>query len=574
MRVADFVAELLVEHGVRQVFGVSGGASLHLLDAINNNQSLKLTCLHHEQSVAMAAEAFSRASRTLGVGVTTSGPGATNLITGIAGAYYDSIPVLYLTGQVSTTRMKGEKAVRQIGFQETPIVEMVASITKYAVTVTSSSNIEREIHKGIQLAVSGRKGPVLIDIPDDIQREGYLRRSPVECKCFSNPSGFLEDGLPAEVGKALSDSTNPIIICGAGVNHSKYRSRAIDGLTQMAIPVALTWGAKDLLPHESNFLLGSFGTHGDRFVNIALNEADLIISLGSRLDLKSTGTPVSGFAPNARKIMIDIDRSEMEKFHNSGFELMSLVTANLDSDDLSIIFEELSSVSLRLDQWKATLKDLRTRIPAEPRRFVGDGVNPYQFISTLSNLVGENVNLVLDTGCAIAWTMQEWRVKKNQRIFHDFNNTAMGWSIPAAIASGLANSDSLQIALIGDGSLMMALSDLVSLADISGNVKVIILNNSGYSMIRQTQDQWFDSHYFASEANKDLSFPNFEEIANACRFHYYSIQTDAGIHDTLRKVLTDSHPLVCEVKIQESARVIPIVKAGFPNHVMEPHMNF
>jgi acetolactate synthase-1/2/3 large subunit len=570
MKVSRVVAEILSEYGVDQVFGVSGGASLHILKAINDHTHLNLTCLHHEQCVAMAAEAYSRLSNKLGVGVVTSGPGATNLITGIAGAYYDSVPVLYLTGQVSTTRMKGERKVRQIGFQETPIVEMVKEITKYAVTVDKPENLEGELRKAIRIALTGRKGPVLVDIPDDVQRLDIDYNS----KLIREFLGFEDQNLDPEnlqeLREILLSSSKPIIVCGAGIQLTSKRSRLIEKLHTLNVPTALTWGAKDLISSPAIFLLGTFGTHGERYVNLMLNEADLILSIGSRLDLKATGTPQSTFAPNAKKIMIDVDMAEVSKFDDSGLQISHSIQLNFESDGFDQLLQFLEFDEVKVASWKEDLLILRNTFPAESRVFSGSGVNPYTFIEALSDSLTEPSNLLIDTGCAIAWTMQVWKSKANQRIFHDFNNTAMGWSIPATIASLLSNPEKNHICLIGDGSIMMALSDLSTLSSLNGASKIIILNNSGYGMIKQTQDQWFEGDYFASDSGVDLIFPSFEKIAEATGFRYLKVTTDEEISDTLITCLNEQSPTILEVVVQSSARVIPIVKFGNPNHIMEP----
>lgn len=570
MKVSEIVASTLCEYGVDRVFGVSGGASLHLLSAIHENPEISLTCMHHEQSVAMAAEAYSRLSGKLGVGIVTSGPGATNLITGIAGAYYDSIPAIFITGQVSTTRMKGSRGVRQLGFQETPIVEMVKEITKYARTITRPEDVENELRSALTVALSGRKGPVLIDIPDDIQRKEIASGSRKSLITFTEKLPTIEPRLINNFYSIVKSAKKPIIICGAGIQLSSKRNLLINSLERWAVPTALTWGAKDLLPADKNYLLGTFGTHGDRFVNIALNEADLLISIGSRLDLKATGSPPATFAPKAKKIMLDVDCAEIRKFDESGLEIAESIILDFETGIFDQILSQLTFDMDIVANWKSTLFNMKSSMPKEKRHFSGTGVNPYLFIESLSEKVKEPANLIIDTGCAIAWTMQAWKTRENQRIFHDFNNTAMGWSIPASIASVFADPKRLHLCIIGDGSIMMSLSDLSTLVSTGNSIKVFVLNNSGYAMIKQTQDQWFNGRYFASDASSHLHFPSFRKIAEATGLVYYSITSDNSISEVLEQVLREPNPSLIEVFIQPSARVVPIVKFGNPNHIMEP----
>jgi acetolactate synthase-1/2/3 large subunit len=326
----------------------------------------------------------------------------------------------------------------------------------------------------------------------------------------------------------------------------------------LGVPIALTWGAKDLISSDKDYLLGTFGTHGERHVNIALNEADLIISIGSRLDLKATGTPVTSFAPNAEKIMLDIDQSELSKFDNNVLAGFTPIKVDIEGDDFDDLIRNLEIDATIIMDWKKELSDYETRFPAGNRNFSGEGVNPYYFIKALADSTDESTNVIVDTGCAIAWTMQAWKTKNHQRIFHDFNNTAMGWSIPATIASALSNSKKNHICIVGDGSIMMALSDLSTLAKV------------GTAMIKQTQDQWFRSEYFASDSKTDLVFPNFSVLAGAMGFLYYSAAVDSEVLGKIEQVTREDKPLIFEVFIQETARVVPIVKFGNPNHVMEP----
>ena len=573
MKVSDAIAEFISRMGTLDVFGVSGGASLHLLDSIRRHPALNLVCVHHEQTVAMAAETYSRLTNRLGVGITTSGPGATNLVTGIAGAFYDSVPCLFITGQVSTTRMKGELGVRQIGFQETPIVEIVQSITKLAITVNAPEEVLPTLKLALDAAVSGRPGPVLVDIPDNIQRMEILDEKyfgELEFHKIQVEGDFTEEfELFTEL---LSKSKKPIIVCGAGVRASKKYESIVKKIENANIPVALTWGAKDLFSGSNEMILGTFGTHGIRKVNIALEACDLVISIGSRLDLKATGSPASSFAPRAKKIMFDIDLQEIEKFKQFDLDIDLPICIDLASIQFDSFLEILSNFEFKIDPWRSELSALSNSLNDEPRNFESAGVNPYRFITELSERVSGSTNVVIDTGCAIAWTMQEWRVKNGQRLIHDFNNTAMGWSIPATLASLLVSRERKTVCLVGDGSLMMALNDLPTISNNGGPVIIFLLNNGGYSMIKQTQDQWFEGEYFASSSITDLHFTNYELLSKANNFMYFKIENESEIYSTLNEVLRSDDPIFCEVVIQSDARVIPIVKFGKPNHLMDPEL--
>ena len=574
MKVSDAISDYISKKGTSRIFGVSGGASLHLLDSVNRHPGLTLVCVHHEQTVAMAAESYSRLSSEVGVGIVTSGPGATNLITGIAGAYFDSIPCVFITGQVSTTRMKGNLGVRQVGFQETPIVDIAKPVTKFAFTVLTPEEVLPTLNKAWALAISGRPGPVLIDIPDDIQRMEIKVpwRNLTEHTLVMNDSQSHANEIVEQLLELLGSSHKPIIICGAGIRSSNNSDNVVRRIVQANIPVALTWGAKDLFPASDKMVLGTFGTHGNRVANTVLNSSDLIISVGSRLDLKATGSPVASFAPHAKKIMIDIDSSEIHKFEKFGMKIDLPICLDISSPEFDILLERLASFDFQVEPWKSEILALKSTMPHEPRRFNNFGINPYEFINQLSKLAPGDSNVVIDTGCAVAWTMQEWLVKNGQRLIHDFNNTAMGWSIPAAIASALISTERLTICLVGDGSLMMAQHDLSTLSVSKGPVCIFLLNNGGYSMIKQTQDQWFDGDYFASSSNVDLHFTDFELLARANNFGYRRIENADEMVTQITSILEEQGLIFCEVIIQSDARVLPIVKFGKPNHQMDPEL--
>ncbi len=564
-KVSDIVADCIVNLGVDTVFGISGGASLHILNSINENSELRLVSMHHEQGAAMAADGYSRTSQNLGVAVATSGPGATNLITGIAGCFYDSVPCLFITGQVSTNRQTKGTGVRQTGFQETPISEMVRNITKLAVTISDAGQVQKEIYQAAAIAMSGRPGPVLVDIPDDIQRMFTDCLSSKELEdSFSWPNQDYVFNDWSQFKSLLGGSQKPVIVLGWGVHLSGRESELIELLDRIKVPTLLTWGAKDLIPAERNYLIGTFGTHGERFANHIIQKSDLIISIGSRLDLKATGSPQSWFAPNAKKIMIDIDRFELEKFGTETVQIDLAINSDLRGELFNQILEIIGKNKFQLREWYKEINSTFTAMPIELRTTDINFVNPYNFLNELSTQTPEGTRIFVDTGCAIAWTMQTWKVKPSQRIFHDFNNTAMGWAIPASIGSLYQNEGIRTICIVGDGSLMMTLSELATLKHSKKVLKIFLLNNGGYSMIKQTQDQWFGSNYFASNEKEDFTFPNFQTISAAFGIEYIALTSNLESTSIIGTVLASRNSTFCEVFIDPAARVIPQVKFGQP----------
>lgn len=574
-KVADVVSHLLSLNGAKVIFGVSGGAALHILDSINKHPNLDLITTHHEQAAAMAAESTSRIGDTLGVAVATSGPGATNLITGVAGAFYDSVPSLFITGQVSTTRLSGNSGVRQLGFQETPIVEMVSKITKYAVQVTDPLDLIRELELCIQFAISGRQGPALLDIPDDIQRM-YInlpnglptaRVLALEDQTFDLPN---PDDL-VKLRYLVSQAIRPVIVLGWGVHLSGKERIIRDVLDQLKWPTLLTWGAVDFLDDKCEYRVGTFGTHGNRDANFVIQNSDLILSIGSRLDSKSTGTPVSSFSPNAKIIMIDVDCHETRKFSfmdkTIDIEINFNLKSHLLSDLMSFILDAATSTN---STWLSYVKNVKTKLARNIEKTSFKFVNPYWFISHLSSIAPQKTRIFVDTGCAIAWTCQSWIFKKGQRLYHDFNNTAMGWALPASLASLASFDDYTTIAIIGDGSFMMSSQELATVMNMKKPIKIFILNNSGYSMIKQTQDQWFESSYFASDAGSEMKFPDFAGIAQAYHYNYKLISADSNSEEVISNMLSDNLSYLCEVIISPDSRVSPQVKFGYSIEKMEP----
>ena len=574
-KVTDVIAHILAINGVRSVFGVSGGAALHILHSIKMRPEIRLVTTHHEQAAAMAAESTSRVSNSMGVAVATSGPGATNLITGIAGAFYDSVPALFITGQVSTTRLSGNSGVRQIGFQETPIVDMVQKITKYAVQVSDPNSVISELERCIQLALSGRQGPTLFDIPDDVQRMQISLPSGLPTAPVKEIAGPEYDRPSEEIFNQLKEliagAERPVFVLGWGVHLSKREIEIREVLDSMKWPTLLTWGAADFLEEECEYRVGTFGTHGNRDANIIIQNSDLIISIGSRLDSKSTGSPASSFAKDAKLIMIDADKKEIDKFDGLNRRVNLAINLDLRCEPFLEILKAMKSSALPIPhEWNNYVQHVKSSLERELVSQDENFVDPYIFISQLSELTPAESNIFVDTGCAIAWASQAWQFKKNQRIFHDFNNTAMGWALPASMASLLSEGSRNTYAIIGDGSFMMSMQELATVRSLNKPIKIFLLNNSGYSMIKQTQDQWFDSDYFASNLGSDMFFPNYSEIAIAFGYSYKCFSTDKNLKEEIQEALMNETSLLCEVLISPSSRVIPQVKFGSPIQGMEP----
>jgi len=575
MKLSDYVAHFLAKEGIRHVFTISGGASLHLIHSIESMPGIDYVCPQHEQAASMAADAYSRVTGKLGAAISTSGPGATNMITGICCAYYDSVPVLYITGQVATFRDKKDSGVRQMGFQETDTVEICKPITKYAVKITSAARIRFELEKAVHIAKSQRSGPVLVDIPDDIQRTEI---DPDQLEPFV-PDRKTESPLAQgeEIDKLLellSASKRPVVILGWGVRLSKAEAEAQKFIDSIDFPVALTWGATDILPFDHPLTVSSFGTHGTRSGNFAVQNADLIFAIGTRLDTHEAGSSLSSFARGAKKIIADVDLNELNKFKKMGMKTDLLIHSDAGIL-LRAINRKMEQVRLQdISDWKVRIVEWEKKYPiCRAEHYKEKEVNPYVFVETLSKESKEKDTFFVDTGCSLAWVMQAFKCKPGQRLFHDFNNTSMGYALPASIGACYALNKKPVICISGDGSLQMNIQELATIIRHELPIKIFLLNNSGYGMIQQTQDQWLGSKYLASTVVGGLAFPDFLKVARAYGYKTIDVSTNEFLPEKISEVLNSPGPVFCNVRISSEHRVIPQVKFGSPIEDSEPFLD-
>ena len=572
MKLSDVVAQFLAEQQIRHVFVVSGGASLHLIHSIAETAGTSYVCPQHEQAGAMAADAYARVTGGLGCAVATSGPGATNLITGICSAYYDSVPVLYLTGQVATFRAKGDSGVRQIGFQETDTVDICRSITKYAVLVEDPYRIRYELEKAVAIAKAGRPGPVLVDIPDDLQR---MDIDPAKLASYKTeavqPTGAISKDVIRECMEAVQNARRPVMVLGWGVRLSNAAEEAKALASALHIPVAMTWAARDILPHEHPLAIGGFGTHGVRFANFAVQNADLILSIGSRLDTKATGTPPSSFARAARIIMVDIDAAETGKFARLERRIDMPINADARRFLQAMLREADGKKFPDYSDWIKRIRDWKTRYAVYRPEYAQErDVNPYGLVKQLSSQLSEGDIIFSDTGCALAWMMQGFEFKEGQRFFHAFNNTPMGYGLPGAIGGSFARPGKRVVLVTGDGSLQMTIYELATIARHRLPIKILMFNNQGHGMVRQTQEMWLGGNYYATSIEGGLASPDFPAVARAYGIAAETLTLGSDIGSKLTWLLADDKPAFLNVEIHPDRRVVPQVKFGRPNEDADP----
>jgi acetolactate synthase I/II/III large subunit len=572
MKLSDYVAHFIASLGVKHVFAISGGASVHLIDSIAKHPEIDYICPNHEQAGAMAADAYSRATENIGVAISTSGPGVTNMITGICCSYYDSVPALYITGQVSTFRLKKDLPVRQIGFQETDTLEMLKPVTKYCAMITEPQSIRYELEKAIHIAKSGRPGPVVIDIPDNISRceVDVDKLLPFEKQQEKYPP--LQDDV-SKVISLLMEKERPVMVIGFGVRLGKAEESIRKVIRKLQIPVLISWAMKGFLDENDPLYAGTFGTHGSRHGNLTVQNADLVLSIGCRLDTHEVGSPLSSFAREAVKVVVDIDRGELLKFAEFGgdFEMLIQGDSLAFSETLNQQLEKSSIESQALLPWKSTVLGWKQKYPVcQQKYFEEKTVNPYVLVNKLSNYCPDDAYIICDTGCSLAWMMQGFPANRNQRIVHAFNNTPMGYALPAAIGSCFARDGQQVTCISGDGGLQMNIQELINIIYHKQNIKILLFNNDGYSMICQTQDQWLGSNYEAADKTHGLALPNFLALAKAYGFPTFNIELNSDIDSVLQDVYSFDGPAFCNIQVSPEHRVTPQVKFGRPIEDPEP----
>lgn len=580
MKLADYIVDYITKLGTKHVFTITGGAIAHVVDAVGRRAKEKgdidYVCVQHEQAGAMAAEAYSRFGPGPGVAMVTSGPGATNLITGICGCWFDSIPALFISGQVNTKESveSVKTRPRQVGFQETDIVSIVKPITKYAERVTDPAQIKYVLDRAVAEAYGGRPGPVLIDIPVDLQ---VANINPKKLKGYVAPSASELDSntlVEQKVKQAitlLNGAKRPVILLGGGVRLAKAEQEVLRLIEKLGVPVVVSWSGFDLMPHNHPLYRGHIGVYGDRGANLTVQNADVLLALGSRLDTRQTGGRVNTFARAAKKIIVDIDRHEI--FKNRGLMADVPIVADV-KNFLQLFTARHTSVCMSdMRAWFAQTKKWQQKYSAMLPEYLRErgGVNAYVFMRALSNAVPANATIIADEGGNLVWTMQSWQIKKGQRLVSTFGNSPMGYAFPAAIGASIALDNKEVLCIDGDGGFQLNLQELQTVVEYKLPIKIFILNNRGYGVIKQFQDLYFDSRYEAT--GRGYSAPDFTKIAKAYGILAVRINGYGEMRRKIQKVLGHHGPMLCEVMINPKQKLIPKLEFGRPIEDMSPYID-
>lgn len=562
MKLSDYVIQFIEAQGVRHMFMVPGGGAMHLNDSLGQSKKITWISNLHEQASAMAAETYAKATGNLGVALFTTGPGGTNAITGVAGAWLDSTPCLFISGQVKRPDLKGKSGVRQMGVQEVDIVSAVRAMTKYAKLIIDPNSIRYHLGKAVYLARSGRPGPVWIDIPLDVQAatidESTLRK-------FRAPlRGSAPADLPDKIAKIvqlLERAERPIILAGNGVRLAGAQDDFRALARALKIPVLLTWLAIDLFAHDEENLVGKPGTVAPRGVNFALQNADFLLMIGARVDFTITGYAPERLARGAKKVMVDIDPAEIAKLS----QYLDLSVCCDAKDFIKALQQAMLHVpQLERSAWHRRCAEWKRRYPVLlPEHAVDHGlVSTYFLADCLSELLPENTPIVSgSSGAGIEIFQHALRLKRGQRLYHTTALGAMGYGLPAAIGACLGSGSRETVLVDGDGGIQLNIQELATIARLQLPIKIFILNNDGYSSIRTSQERWF-GRQTGSDPRSGLTLPDIGKVAEAFGIQSMRIADQHDLCGQIGRVLGTAGPVVCDVICRPDEARVPSLSSG------------
>jgi acetolactate synthase I/II/III large subunit len=562
MKVSDFIAKFIEKKGISCVFELSGGMITHILDSLHQKTKVNIVTMHHEQGAAFAAEGFARISGLPGVALATSGPGATNLLTGIGSCYFDSTPAIFITGQVNRHELKGDRNLRQLGFQETDIVTMARPITKYCVQVLDPNQIPQTLEKAYTIALEGRPGPVLIDIPMDVQRTQI------------DDIDFIEDIAPTKkidrtvlvnLANQILKARKPLVLSGRGVKASASQELFDEFIKNTKIPVITSLLGLDTIAFDDENRVGFIGSYGNRWANIAFGECDLLIVLGARLDIRQTGADTK-FIENRTIYQVDCEPAEINNRVKGCVAIES---------DLADFFNQFKSNSENYKfesplEWIACISDLKQKWP-DINELKPEGINPNVFMHVLSKNSKLAKAYIADVGSHQMWAAQSLELHKGQNFLTSGGMGAMGFSLPAGIGASIALDKQPVVVLVGDGCLQLNIQELQTVVRNNLPVKMIVLNNKSLGMIRQFQDSYFESRYQSTYWG--YSAPDFAKVATAYGIESNTIESTDEIEEAIKWLWTDENafkPQLLQVMIAPNTNTYPKIAFGRPITEMEP----
>ncbi len=568
MKASTFIASFLKTQGITHVFELSGGMITHILDSIAEIKGIDIITMHHEQGAAFAADGIGRITNKPGVALATSGPGATNLLTGIASCYFDSSPGLFITGQVNPNEQRGEKHIRQLGFQETDIVTMAKPIVKKAYRITSPEQLPAVFAEAYELAISGRPGPVLIDVPMDMQRAEI---EPGEIKIIQrkkNTITKLDDVFFTKLKSDLSKSKKPLILAGRGVRASACEKLFKIFVEETNIPVVTSLMGIDLLPYTHPQRVGMIGSYGNRWANMAVGHCDFIIVIGSRLDIRQTGVNTKDFKGDRTIYHIDCEEGEINN------RVLGCEKVLVDAEDFLVaantFFAKNKLATDVYKPWLAEINALQTKwtdtIELKDRI---KGINPNIFLHQLSKASGKAQSFLADVGSHQMWAAQSIEISAHQTFVTSGGMGAMGFALPATIGVCFAYKKTPVVCIAGDGGFQLNIQELQTIVRNELPIKMVVLNNKCLGMIRQFQDSYFQGRYQSTFWGYNP--PDFEAVAKAYTINSFTVNDESEIEDGLKQMWKNpNEPFLLQVMIDPHTNVYPKMAYGNPITEMEP----
>ena len=566
IKISDYIIEFLLSKNINKTFGYIGGAIAHIYHSIDKYKEMEIINCIHEQGAGFAAEGYARITGKSGVAFATSGPGATNLITPIGSCYFDSVPTMFITGQVNTYEYKYDKPVRQIGFQETDIVSIIKPIVKYAVMVDKVEDIRYELEKAYYLSQEGRKGPVLVDIPMNIQRTevdiSSLKSFFDSNEYFELENNKKEKNNVDEVINLLKESKRPIVLIGGGVRLSNANVELLNYVEKYSIPVVYSLMGKDAISEDYKYNLGLIGSYGNRYGNLALANSDLILVLGSRLDTRQTGTSLDTFAREAKIIQVDVDKNEL------GSKIKIDIEINSDVKDFIATLNKYE-INIDITEWLKKLKEYKNKFSST----VGFDNNlkiPNYVVSIISKYL-QDEDICVDVGQHQMWTAQSLNIKATQRVLFSGGMGAMGFALPASIGACIG-SNKRTVVIAGDGGIQMNIQELEVINRRKLPIKIFVLNNKNLGMVRQFQELYFDKKYLGTI--DDYSVPNFVDIAKAYGIKARKIDNISKLEIELKDIFSSNEPELINIELPvEMTTVEPKLIVNKPIEDMHPFIS-
>ena len=566
MTVSDYIADFLVKKGIKDIFFVDGSAVASMLVAVAKNKKLKYYCPLHEQAGAFMQDGYYKATHKLSAMFATSGPGGQNLVNGIAASYYDSIPALYFTGQINSRFIKPNNFVRQHGFQEHDVVSMVRDMVKYAVMITDPNKIKYELGQAYHMAVSNRPGPVLIDVPMDIQR-AEVDTKKLEGYIFSG-STYLPPPDLALIIELLQKAKRPAILLGGGV----WLSKAVSTAKKLArklkkVPFFITWNMMDY--YDPMYCGGKIGTFGGDGRNFGIQNCDFLLSIGSRISGRVTGGIIDTFARGAKKVIVDIDPKELQ---------YKQLKADINvCCDAGVFMENLlkSGIKLKADTtWLTQVMEWKKKYPIIQSKYYKQKkhVNPYVFVKTLSECMQKGDILVHEAGGNCVITSQAFEAKDRQRVFTNNGNSSLGYALPAAIGAVIATKKKV-ICILGDGGMNFNIQELQTIWHYNLPIKVFIFNNKAFGITKAYRDTHFNSEYAGVDAKHGISFPNFVKVAEAYKLSALRITNQTNLKQKIENILTSNGPIICDIDMEGFYEYQPKLGWGAPIEMQYPYIS-